>query len=87
MLYLRAIESFLFGYNLLEDSSTASSVDNMFPLSINQIIKNSAQMSITNVKFDMSLQLGWYTDGEGDRTAYGGDAGRGIEPSNKNRCY
>ena len=35
----------------------------------------------------MPLKLGWNADGQGDRTAYGGDAGRGIEPSNKDRFY
>jgi hypothetical protein len=78
---------FPFGYELLKDDSTKEIIPKLFPLSIKQIITSGAQMSLTNVKFKMPLKVGWNADGEGDRTAYGGDARRGIEPTNKERFY
>ncbi|MFK7783664.1 MAG: hypothetical protein AB8B56_01040 [Crocinitomicaceae bacterium] len=78
---------FPFGYELLRDTITARIVTEKFPESIKQILTQGSRMSIINLLFFMPLKVGWNANIEGDRIAYGGDAGRGIEPLGKDRFY
>ncbi|MGO9606386.1 MAG: hypothetical protein ACLQAT_23850 [Candidatus Binataceae bacterium] len=47
----------------------------------------TGKITLTNAKFTMPLKLQWGADGEGDRGAFGGDKGRGVEPENARRFY
>ena len=50
-------------------------------------IENGKYFSITNDKFKMPLKLGFNSDKDGDRMAYGGDVEKGIEQGNEDRFY
>ena len=78
---------FPLGFAFLKDTKSSHIIDAFFPKSVKDILKGEVEISITNKMFNSPLKVGWNADGEGDRVAFGGDPGRGVEQENKDRFY
>lgn len=84
-IFSKAAESYRIFLLAIALRARGSSVFQKVPAIVRDVL--SGKITLTNVKFSMPLKLGWNADGEGDRGAFGGDSGRGIEPGKPERFY